>query len=172
MEAVKHIEHEIDAVDINFGCPQNIAKRGHYGAFLLDDVDLMCSLIRKLYEGLSIGICAKIRILPDTAKTVEMCRRLEQSGCSIITVHGRTVQCKKDKTGDCDFEVITAIKSGVNIPIFANGGCETMSEVMDCLSTTKCDGYMAAESLLTNPAMFHIESESEVSDRNGREREV
>ena len=41
LEACKKVQDRCDAVDINFGCPQGIAKRGNYGSYLLEKPELV-----------------------------------------------------------------------------------------------------------------------------------
>ena len=39
LKGAKMLENKCESIDMNFGCPQYIAKRGNYGAFLLENTD-------------------------------------------------------------------------------------------------------------------------------------
>ena len=80
LEAAKMVAPVCDGVDINFGCPQRIAKKGRYGAFLMDDWATIDALIRKLDEELPVPVTAKIRVYDDLETSVKYAQMVEAAG--------------------------------------------------------------------------------------------
>jgi hypothetical protein len=52
LAAARAVEDKCDAVDLNLGCPQGIARKGRYGAYLLEEQDVVLEIVRTLSAGL------------------------------------------------------------------------------------------------------------------------
>jgi len=154
--AARYVSPFCDAVDLNLGCPQGIARKGKYGAFLQEDQDLIFNLINKLHTELGVPVTAKIRILETREKTLEYAQNVLKAGASILTVHGRTRDMKGHKTGLADWAVIRWLRE--NLPketvLFANGNILRKEDIERCLEETGADGVMSAEGNLYDPAIF------------------
>ena len=84
------LEKDVDAIDVNFGCPQGIARKGHYGSFLLEEPELVHKIVKGLVDNINIPIFCKIRIQKTEEKTFNVVDKIISAGCSLLTVHGRT----------------------------------------------------------------------------------
>ncbi|OLE53161.1 MAG: hypothetical protein AUG51_14520 [Acidobacteria bacterium 13_1_20CM_3_53_8] len=156
LEAARHVESYCDAVDLNLGCPQGIARSGHYGAFLQEDWDTIYNLINKLHVELSVPVTAKMRVLETKERTLEYAKMILSAGASIITVHGRRREQKGHNMGTADWSYIRYLRD--NLPqdtvIFANGNILNRNDLAPCLEATGADGVMSAEGNLSDPTIF------------------
>ena len=156
LEAAKYVQPFCDAVDLNLGCPQGIARKGHYGAFLQEDWDLVYRLVNTLHKNLDVPVTAKMRILETKEKTLEYAKTIVSAGASILTVHGRQRDQKGHKTGLADWSVIRYLRE--NLPphtvLFANGNILRYEDIAKCLQATGADGVMSAEGNLHDPTIF------------------
>lgn len=154
--AAKYVAPYCDAVDLNLGCPQGIARKGHYGAFLQEDWDTIYKLINRLHNELSVPVTAKFRVLESKEKTLEYAKMILSAGASIITLHGRTREQKGHNTGVADWSYIRYLRD--NLPpetvIFANGNILNGGDLEQCLEVTGVDGVMSAEGNLSDPSIF------------------
>ncbi|KAK0100421.1 hypothetical protein ONS95_008369 [Cadophora gregata] len=168
LSAAKYVAPFCDAVDLNLGCPQGIARKGKYGAFLQEDQELIYQLINTLHKDLVVPVTAKIRILDSREKTLEYAKKVLSAGASILTVHGRTREMKGHKTGLADWAVIRYLREQLprETVLFANGNILKKEDIDRCLEATGADGVMSAEGNLYDPAIF---SEAPPVGEEGRE---
>jgi tRNA-dihydrouridine synthase 1 len=156
LAAAQIVQPYVDAVDLNLGCPQGIAKRGNYGAFLQEDWDLIFRLINKLHLNLDVPVTAKMRVLETKEKTLEYAKMILSAGASILTVHGRQRDQKGHWTGLADWDIIRYLRD--NLPketvMFANGNILQYGDLQKCLDATGVDGIMSAEGNLYDPSIF------------------
>ena len=155
--AAHHVASCCDAIEINVGCPQRCAKKGRFGAFLLDDPDGLVELMRRCCAESPLPVLCKMRVLADVDATVALAKRLEDAGVYCLTVHGRK---RGDgggmKTGHtlADWAQIRAVKAALRIPVVSNGNIRHIDDVRACLARTGADGIMSACGLLADPALF------------------
>ncbi|GAC98979.1 potential tRNA dihydrouridine synthase [Pseudozyma hubeiensis SY62] len=154
LRAAQVVEDRCDAVDLNLGCPQHIARRGHYGSFLMEDWELIFRLINILHLELKVPVTAKMRVYESMEKTIAYAKVLERAGAQMITVHGRTRVMKGHHTGLADWEKIERVKREVKVPVIANGNVLYPQDWREALERTGADGVMSAEGNLYNPAIF------------------
>lgn len=157
LAAAKLVEDKCDAVDLNLGCPQGIAKKGHYGSFLMEEWELIHSLIKTLHDNLKVPVTAKIRVFPEREKTLEYAKMVLDAGAQFLTVHGRLREQKGQKTGLADWDIIKYLRE--NLPsdtvFFANGNVLYPEDISRCMNYIHADAVMSAEGNLYNPGVFN-----------------
>uniref|UniRef100_A0A2P2I822 tRNA-dihydrouridine(20) synthase (NAD(P)+)-like n=1 Tax=Hirondellea gigas TaxID=1518452 RepID=A0A2P2I822_9CRUS len=129
LQVAKRLEPYVAGIDVNMGCPKEFSIKGGMGAALLTQPRKIHEILSTLVNGLQVPVTCKIRILPDLADTLTLCRIIERSGVAAIAVHGR----KKDERPQHpnNESVIAEIARVINIPVIANGGSKDIIDHKD-----------------------------------------
>jgi tRNA-dihydrouridine synthase B len=141
-------------IDINMGCPAKKVCNVAAGSALLSDEPLVARIIEAVVAAVDVPVTLKIRTGPDPANrnALRIARIAENAGVRLIVVHGRTRAC--GFRGQAEFETVAEVKSGVRIPVIANGDIGTPEEAARVLALTGADGVMIGRAAHGRPWIF------------------
>ena len=147
-------EMDVDAIDINMGCPAKQVVKTGAGADLMRFPEKVKGILIEVRKRVKTPLTIKIRSGWDSQhiNAVEISRIAEDSGMDAIFIHPRT----KDQgfSGRADWNVIGDVKNAVCIPVVGNGDVTTPSLARKMLEETGCDGVMIGRGALGNPWIF------------------
>lgn len=152
-----------DLIDLNMGCyVRDIAERGA-GSGMLRFPARIAEIFRRFTNELSVPVTGKIRLGWDAQSRnhVEVARVLEDSGASLIAVHGRTKA--QAYRGDADWDAIAEVKQAVSIPVLGNGDVKTVADIARIKAHTGCDGVMIGRAAIGNPWIFSRRDRDDVT---------
>lgn len=152
VRAAKIVQKDCDAIDINLGCPQEVARRGNYGSYLMDNMPLVEKIVKAASSNLDVPVTVKIRVFDSFKQTLSYCKMLQAAGASMITIHGRQRHHREEVMAD--WTAAHRIRPHLNIPVIVNGDLWHAEDIAMCLDEAEVDGYMSAQGILHNPALF------------------
>jgi tRNA-dihydrouridine synthase len=124
LAASRLIELRPDIIDMNLGCSaKNVSNRG-----------------------------AGAGLLKTPLKIAQIAHILEDSGISLIAVHGRTR--RQEYSGQADWQAIAEVKQAVKIPVVGNGDILSYADGLRMMKQTGCDDVMIGRAAIGNPWIF------------------
>ena len=143
-----------DFLDINMGCPMpKIANSGD-GCGLMRTPELAGDIVSAVVKAVDLPVTIKCRLGWDkgSLNVLEFTKRMEGSGASMVTVHGRTRGMLY--SGVADWDYITKVKQQLSIPVIANGDIVSGETAVKCLKRTGADGVMIGRATFGDPWIF------------------
>ena len=143
-----------DFLDINMGCPMpKIANSGD-GCGLMRTPELAGRIVEAVVKAVDVPVTVKCRLGWDkgSINVLDFTKRMEQSGASMIAVHGRTRSMLY--AGVADWDTIKKVKEQVSVPVIANGDIIDGETALRCRKRTGADGFMIGRASFGDPWVF------------------
>ena len=160
-----------DFIDINMGCPMpKIANSGD-GCGLMRTPELAGEIVKSVVKAVDVPVTIKCRLGWDkgSINVLDFTKRMQDSGASVVTVHGRTRSMLY--SGVADWDTIAKVKDQLSVPVIANGDIVDGATALKCLNWTKADGIMIGRASFGNPWVF-AEAKSALAGEMAYERPV
>lgn len=143
-----------DGVDLNFGCPAKVVNRHGGGAALLEDPELLFTIVSAVRRAVPAHqvVSAKMRLgFHDDSRAEECALALEAGGAGEIAVHART---RADAyRPPAYWGRIADIAAVVRTPLVANGEIWNVQDAQACRAESGCHTLMLGRGIVSYPGL-------------------
>ena len=140
-------------IDINMGCSAPIIRKKGGGAAWMASIEDAGNVISKVRPLVKKRLSVKLRTgyKDDLEYLVRFCRRLENEGVELITLHPRTITQKFKRLAK--WEYVGALRKELKIPVAGNGDISSAEELAH-RAASPCDAVMAGRAAVRTPWIF------------------
>ena len=141
-------------IDLNFGCPAKIVNRHRGGAVLLDEPELVHTIVAAVRRAVPahVPVSAKMRLGHlDDALMLDNARAIAAAGADELVVHARTKL--HGYKPPAYWDRIAHIREAVAVRVVANGEVWTVADAQRCLQESGCDALMLGRGLVSDPGL-------------------
>ena len=153
--ALFNVQLGAEIIDINMGCPAKKVCKRAAGSALLQNPELVESILTAVVSAVNVPVTLKIRTGWDrqnrNAETIA--RIAEDSGVAALAVHGRTKACRF--VGEVEYDTIANVVDAVSIPVLANGDINDPQGAVSVLKHTGAAAVMIGRAAQGNPWIFN-----------------
>lgn len=149
-----HVDHGVDLIDINMGCPAKKVCKAWAGSALMADEALVARILSAVVEAVDVPVTLKIRTgpTPQRRNAPTIARIAEDCGVQALAIHGRT-RCQAYQ-GEAEYNTIAQIKAQTGLPIWANGDVDSPEKAAAVLKATGADGLLIGRAAQGRPWIF------------------
>ncbi|MDR2731515.1 MAG: tRNA-dihydrouridine synthase family protein [Treponema sp.] len=144
---------ECAGIDINMGCSAPIIRKNGAGAAWMGSVDRASELISKIKPNVKHRLSVKLRLgyKDDFDYLVNFCRKLENEGVELITLHPRLITEKFKRFAR--WEYVEKLRQELRIPVAGNGDAASAENIIK-RANGPCDAVMVGRAAIRQPWIF------------------
>ena len=148
------VEPFADFIDLNLGCPAHKVCRLGAGSELLKYPSKVGDIVSAMVGAVDLPVTVKTRLGIDSSSinVLDILRVVENSGASLLTIHGRTRN--QAYAGEADWDWIKKVKEESSIPIVGNGDVSSPEIFRDRLLSSGVDYIAVGRAAIGNPFLF------------------
>lgn len=141
-------------IDLNFGCPAKVVNRHGGGATLLQDPEILHTIVAAVRAAVPahIPVTAKMRLgYNDDSLALDCARALEAGGAAEIVVHARTKA--QGYRPPAYWDRVADVRGAVQVPVVVNGEIWNVQDAQAAVAQSGCSTLMLGRGIVARPAL-------------------